>query len=140
MLLRVIDIETTGQTPPAEIVEFGRVDVEHDAASTTIRKQQSRLYRPLHGIPVETMAVHHLTPALIPHDAPVCTPERLRRAVWGGTTPNVLIAHNADFERLFITQDASGRLALDLHLPCRPASLAGRAAAQQPGPSLLEAP
>ncbi len=25
--LRVIDIETTGEAPPAEIIEFGRVDV-----------------------------------------------------------------------------------------------------------------
>ena len=110
MLLRVIDIETTGQAPPAEVIEFGRVDVEHDAASTTIRKQQSRLYKPLRGIPVETMAVHHITPANIPDDAPVCTPDRLRLAVWGGTTPDVLVAHNADFERLFITEAASDTL------------------------------
>jgi hypothetical protein len=30
MRLRVIDIETTGEAPPAEIIEFGRVDV-HEA-------------------------------------------------------------------------------------------------------------
>jgi DNA polymerase III epsilon subunit-like protein len=36
MLLRVIDIETTGFSPPAEIIEFGRVDVAPDGEAWRI--------------------------------------------------------------------------------------------------------
>ena len=103
MRLRVIDIETTGQAPPAEIIEFGRVDVtgQGDGAWRT-EKPFARLYRPLHGIPPETMAVHHLTEAIIGPGAPVCDDERLRAAVWAGGAPDVLVAHNSEFEQMFV--------------------------------------
>lgn len=56
--LRVIDLETTGTEPPAEIIEFGRVDVEIGPAGTTVEPPLAWLYRPLRGIPPETMASH----------------------------------------------------------------------------------
>lgn len=61
MRLRVIDIETTGQTPSAEVIEFGRIDVCQAEEQWQIGRPFARLYRPLHGIPPETMAVqpHH---------------------------------------------------------------------------------
>ena len=61
MLFRVIDIETTGMEPPAEIIELGRVDVVSEGDGWRIDRPMARLYRPLHGIPPETMAVHHIT-------------------------------------------------------------------------------
>jgi exodeoxyribonuclease X len=70
----------------------------------------ARLYRPLNGIPPETMAVHHITEADFDADTPVCTEERLRKAVWGGESPDVLVAHNCDFERSFVTDAATDGL------------------------------
>ena len=83
MRFRVIDIETTGLAPPAEIIEIGRVDVVIEGDSTFIEQPLSRLYRPLHGIPPETMAVHHITEADFPADAPICTDDLLISAVRG---------------------------------------------------------
>jgi DNA polymerase III epsilon subunit-like protein len=100
--LRVIDLETTGMEPPAEIVEFGRADVVADGVRVTIERPMTRLYRPLNGIPPEALAVHHITEADFTADTPVCTPDRLRLAVWGGSAPDVLVAHNAEFEQKFI--------------------------------------
>jgi len=107
---RVIDIETTGTEPPAEIIEFGRVDVVWDGLDARVEKPMARLYRPLNGIPPETKAVHHITEADFSEDSPICSPERLRQAVWGGEIPDVLVAHNAEFEQQFITTDATDAL------------------------------
>lgn len=108
--LRVIDLETTGTEPPAEIIEFGRADVVNDVSGVSVEKPMARLYRPLNGIPPETMAVHHITEADFSDDTSVCTPDRLRMAVWGGETPNVLVAHNCEFERQFVTDVATDAL------------------------------
>jgi exodeoxyribonuclease X len=99
---RVIDIETTGLAPPAEIIEIGRVDVVVDHDQTIVERPMARLYRPLNGIPPETMAVHHITEQDFGVDTPICTEERLNLAVWGGSAPDFLVAHNCSFERSFI--------------------------------------
>ena len=102
MLLRVVDIETTGLAPPAEIIEFGRVDVRIDGDNVRIERPKARIYRPLNGIPPETMAVHHITEADFDANTPVCTEDRLQLAVWSGQKPDVMVAHNCEFEQLFI--------------------------------------
>lgn len=106
--LRVIDLETTGMEPPAEIIEFGFTDVQADDFGVRVSEPRSWLYRPLGAIPPETMAVHHITLGDIPADAPPCTPDHLRAAVWTGHAPDVFVAHNCDFERRFITQSVTG--------------------------------
>lgn len=103
VLFRVIDIETTGMSPPAEIIEIGRVDVVRRGDAIEIERPMARLYRPLRGIPPENMAIHHITPSDFDEHTPVCTTERLQMAVWGGTPPDVLVAHNCEFERRFIS-------------------------------------
>jgi exodeoxyribonuclease X len=60
MLLRVIDIETTGLAPPAEVIEIGCVDVIINNNSVAIGTPKAQLFRPLNGIPPETMAIHHI--------------------------------------------------------------------------------
>lgn len=110
MRLRVIDIETTGQEPPAEVIEFGRVDLHDEGDAWQVEAPLARLYRPLNGIPPETMAVHHITLEEVGADAAVCTEERLRKAVWAGVKPDILVAHNCAFERLFINDDVCGGL------------------------------
>lgn len=104
MLLRVIDIETTGMEPPAEIIEFGRADVISEGSSWRFDRPMARLYKPLRGIPPETMAVHHITEAEFAADTPECTQDLLHKAVWGGNRPDVLVAHNCEFERKFIPE------------------------------------
>lgn len=107
--LRVIDLETTGTEPPAaEIIEFGRVDVVIDPAGTRVGTPQAWLYRPLRGIPPETMAVHHITEADFRPDTPVCTMEYLHAAVWSGPAPAALVAHSCAFERQFVTEATTG--------------------------------
>jgi exodeoxyribonuclease X len=110
VLLRVIDIETTGLAPPAEIIEFGRVDVAIDGDNARIEPPKACLYRPLNGIPPETMAVHHITEVDFEVDTPVCTEDRLNLAIWGGQKPDALVAHNCDFERLFISKTITKEL------------------------------
>ena len=101
---RIIDLETTGTEPPAEIIEFGRVDVVIDERGTSVEAPQCWLYRPLRGIPPETKAVHHITEADFEPDTPVCTPDYLHAAVWSGPAPVAFVAHNCAFERQFITE------------------------------------
>jgi exodeoxyribonuclease X len=100
---RVIDLETTGTAPPAEVIEFGRVDVLKTDSGFVVERPASRLYRPVRGIPPETMAVHHLTPSDFSADMPTCGAEELRSAVWSGAAPDVLVAHSCEFERQFVT-------------------------------------
>ena len=103
MRFRVIDLETTGLEPPAEIIEVGRSDVVWGADGLTVEPPVAWLYRPLNGIPPETMAVHHLTEADFGPQTPVCSPGNLRAAIAHGTSADVLVAHNCEFERKFIT-------------------------------------
>jgi exodeoxyribonuclease X len=85
------------------VIEFGRVDVVLAGDETRVERPMARLYRPLNGIPPETMAVHHITEADFSDDTPACTLDRLHLAVWRGAAPDVLVAHNCDFERKFIS-------------------------------------
>lgn len=102
--LRVIDLETTGMAPPAEVIEIGFADVEVSSRGIRISPPSARLFRPIGPIPPETMAVHHITEADIPADAPSGTIQQLRAAIWQSPTPDVLVAHNCEFERKFITE------------------------------------
>jgi exodeoxyribonuclease X len=110
LLFRVIDIETTGLAPPCEIIEIGRVDVIVEGDRVRIEKPKARLYRPLHGIPPETMAIHHITEADFDADTPVCSEERMKLAIWAGATPDALVAHNSAFEQSFIPASVTGEL------------------------------
>jgi exodeoxyribonuclease X len=51
--LRVIDIETTGTEPTAEVIELGQVDVVVDESGVRVEPPKAELFRPLRGIPAE---------------------------------------------------------------------------------------
>ena len=95
---RVIDYETTGtnEDDHAEIIEFGRVDV--DLGTRLISNPWRSFARPRLPIPPVTMAVHHITDADV-KDAPAA------RELWGefieDAQPSYLVAHNARFEQHF---------------------------------------
>ena len=94
-VLRVIDIETTGMEPPAEVIEIGWQDVLIDDAGAKLGPAGSRLFGAERGIPPETSAVHHLTPRMLDGLPPLVAPHDLRV---GGMPPYVLVAHNCAFE------------------------------------------
>jgi exodeoxyribonuclease X len=116
-LIRAVDIETTGLAPPAEIIEVGRCDLRSEGAGWSISPPEGRLYRPLHGIPPETMAVHHITMREV-QTAEVCTPAHLRSAMLTPDRPDVLAAHNCAFERSFIDEAATDGLPWICTLKC----------------------
>jgi exodeoxyribonuclease X len=107
---RVIDIETTGLTPPAEIIEIGCVDVVAENGVIAIEPPRSQLFRPLHGISPETMAVHHITERDFQPDTPSCSDALLFSLVNADPAPDVLVAHNCEFEQRFISGFASNGL------------------------------
>lgn len=92
-MIRVIDFETTGLPPEADVVEAAYVDV-HDGI---IFRGWSTLVRPTRPISVEARAAHHLS------DAEVAGGIEWDEAL-GVLTRGVRIfaAHNADFERVFM--------------------------------------
>lgn len=98
MIAAVIDYETTG-TPEdehAEIIEFGRTDV--DILKRAIVDEWTSLARPRGPITPITKAVHHITEREV-RDAPDA------RELWGEFLEyqpyDYLVAHNAKFERHF---------------------------------------
>lgn len=101
MRIRVIDIETTGMTPPAEVVEIGWQDIVLDDGSWRLCGSGSLLFSAPGGIPPEAMAVHHLTPAMLDGHPP-CSDEMLAMMTKGA---DVLAAHNAAFEGQWIPGD-----------------------------------
>ena len=107
---RVIDIETTGLMPPAEVIEIGCVDVVVEDGVTRIEAPRAQLFRPLHGISPETMAVHHITEQDFSDATPACTDELLLAVITEDAAPDVLVAHNCEFERRFISDAACGHL------------------------------
>jgi len=98
-ILRVIDFETTGMEPPAEVVEVGYCDLVQEApgAAWEVGKPVSWLCG-VASIPPEVRAVHHITAAevagLAPFDA--------TRLIEDASECAALVAHNLDFELKFL--------------------------------------
>lgn len=73
MVVRVIDIETTGTDPVADaVIEVASVDVLADG---TITNRQSTLVRPGIPIPPEASAAHHLIDEDLAGAPPLMNPE-----------------------------------------------------------------
>ena len=116
MLLRVVDLESTGFEPPeAAICEIGYVDVlalGRDLAGApadwqVIPTLWGHLVDPGHPIPPITSAVHHIV------DEDVRGAATWKESIEGLLSPNepaisALVAHSAKFERLFITDELTG--------------------------------
>lgn len=94
-LIRVVDFETTGTAPPAEVIEVGWCDVGvHAEGRASIGVPESVM----HGgtVTAETRAVHHIAPAEVAGLPPFQVDEWIARAKADGVT--VLAAHHVDFE------------------------------------------
>lgn len=96
-IIRVVDFETTGMEPPAEVVEYGYCDLVSEAGAWRVEQPVSRLYF-VAAIPPEVRAVHHISQAEVADcyhfdEAEVHNPLE---------DVSVLAAHNLDFEDRFI--------------------------------------
>lgn len=101
--IRVIDLETTGFEPPAEVVEIACADVDIETKQVASSGRQ-RLVKPSHAIPPEVSAIHHLL------DEDVAEAESWEE-VWPQFHRADVVAyaaHNANFERQFITDGMTG--------------------------------
>lgn len=97
-LIRVIDFETTGTEPPAQVCEVGLCDLGLDAK--TVAPWTSWLCG-VSEMPPEVRAVHNITLA-------ECQGERdfsqgQADGFMAESAPDALAAHNADFELQFFT-------------------------------------
>lgn len=100
IIIRVIDVETTGTPPGHAVCEIGWSDLIIDPPGYwKVSPPLATLCNPGRAIPPEAMAVHHITDADVRH-AP--TPDAAFLAMMSvHGAPNYWCAHNAAFEREF---------------------------------------
>jgi exodeoxyribonuclease X len=99
--LRVVDFETTGMEPPAEVVEVGYCDlIQGDDGLWGEDRPQSWLCA-VHSIPPETRAVHHISMAdiLAEGEAQLFDPAGF---VEMSDHCSALVAHNMAFEEQWL--------------------------------------
>lgn len=111
MLIRVIDLETTGFEPPtAGVCEIGWCDLILSDEGATIGAPSQTFVDPGHSIPAETSAIHHIIDADLAGARPFAEVSRdvffaeevLRQPVV------LLAAHNAAFEQRFCVPEITG--------------------------------
>lgn len=95
MVLRILDLETTGVDPEADaIIEIAAVQL---GANCTVAAVQERLVDPRQPIPPESSAVHGLI------DEDVAGKPLLRDVIELFDGADAYIAHNSKFEESFLT-------------------------------------
>ena len=108
VLLRAVDLETTGLAPPECVIEIGWSDVYWDTDERTaeIMAPQSRLFTPTRPITPENRAVHHIADADFDGHA-VCTDEALEDILCKDE-PFALVAAHAAFEQQWLAPGITG--------------------------------
>lgn len=94
-IIRVIDFETTGVEPPAQVCEVGLCDFDLDAK--TVGNPTNWLCN-VESMPPEVRAVHHISLKECHGNDPFDA-ERM----FAGVKPDAIAAHNAEFEVKFFT-------------------------------------
>lgn len=101
VLARSIDFETTGLPPDAAVCEVGYSDIRvfDYARPPEVSAPVSMLVNPGRPMPPEGQAIHHIG------DFDVCDAPPIVKGFMQLTTgsPDVFVAHNAQFEREFFT-------------------------------------
>ena len=98
-ILRIIDFETTGMEPPAEIVEVGYCDLIRDDQAWEVGQPVSWLCG-VESIPPETRAVHHISAKDVAGLPPFA--ECRSRLFEGTPVLSAIVAHNLEFEERFL--------------------------------------
>lgn len=107
-LLRVVDIETTGEKPETGcIIELGICDLVMTETGWEVGHPYSRLFTPTTPITAESRAVHYIAPEDIPEDAGAADQFALESHLMS-PEPYAFFAHNSEFETGFITERSTG--------------------------------
>ncbi len=94
MVLRIIDIETTGENAETEaIIEIASVDAAREGKPT---RPVSHLVNPGRPIPAVSSAVHHII------DEDLCDALPLENVIGDFCGADIYVAHNASFEQGFL--------------------------------------
>lgn len=103
MRIRVTDLETTGIEPTDAVVEIAAWDVVVDGGRASIEEWGDVLVNPGRPIPPEVSAIHHLVDEDVA--GRMKFDDAVRPAMIGA---DAFCAHNAKFERQWITKDLTG--------------------------------
>jgi len=123
-IIRVVDLETTGFAPPAEVCEIGWTDllpaardltgapIDWAPASVGGRLFTASLVRTTRPIPPETSAIHHIVDEDLAGRGACEWPAALREVMspFGDRRRPIFAAHNARMERQWITPEATGEV------------------------------
>jgi exodeoxyribonuclease X len=104
-ILRVLDFETTGISPPQHVIEVGACDLVESEGAWLIEPPEARLCGG-GTITAETRAIHHISPAEILGLDPFDAEEFVTQAVTDGVA--AIAAHHADFEGKWIGASLNG--------------------------------
>lgn len=97
-IIRVVDTETTGFPPNAEMVEIGWTDlVKYPEGWVITGDHQSAFVNPGIPIPAKATEIHGITDQMVAYGMP---PVGARKLLAHGAA--VLVAHNARFDRQFV--------------------------------------
>jgi exodeoxyribonuclease X len=102
-MIKIIDFETTGLPPEADVVEAAFVEVSTDHRLINLNTWSS-LVRPSRPVSVEARAAHHISDAELATGIPwedAC--DRICSSLSGA----IYCAHNADFEKSFFNPEGS---------------------------------
>lgn len=94
--IRIIDFETTGMEPPAEIIEVGYCDLMQTPDGWTVGEPQSWLCD-VAAVPPVVRAVHHIRA----QDVAGCAPFNAEALLADLSIFSAMAAHNAEFETKF---------------------------------------
>ena len=99
-MIRVIDLETTGLPPEADVVEVAFVNVMEGRLRDGVGF--SNLVKPTRPISFEARAAHHLSDAEVAGGLPWSEASNIL-----GFGATIFAAHNADFEKAFFNPEGS---------------------------------
>lgn len=108
MLIRVIDVETSGLAPPeAAVCEFAYCDLQSSDTGWQVVGGEAWFCDPGHPIPPEVSAIHHIIDEDVRGQPTVA--ERCKSLFAAAGEELVAVAaHNNRFDRLFLTDDLIG--------------------------------
>jgi exodeoxyribonuclease X len=94
-VIRIVDFETNGTEPPAEVIEVGHCDLTEDGADWVVGRPVSRLCG-ADRLTCETRAIHHIHPSEVAGLDPFYAQPYVQQAKSDGII--AIAAHHADFE------------------------------------------
>lgn len=108
-VLRVLDIETCGMAPPAEVIEVGYCDLTLFEGLVEIDLPHAKLFGCTTPCPPEAVAVHHITAADL-DGLGQCNPRLLAALARNGA--DAIVCHKTDFEGQWFTPEVLGDVPL----------------------------